>query len=84
MNTLNLPKDKLREIFKRNGVAFAAIFGSHAKGYATDKSDIDILIDYEKGKTPGLFGFIGLAHQLEDTLRKKVDLVTRNGLNKYI
>lgn len=84
MSLQNLPIDKIKQILIRNGVSFAAIFGSYAKDEATSKSDIDFLIEYEKNKTPGLFGFIGLAHELEDSLDKKVDLVTRNGLNKDI
>lgn len=84
MSLQNLSLDKIKQILISNGVSFAAVFGSYAKGVDTPKSDVDILIEYEKNKAPGLFGFIGLAHELEDLLDKKVDLVTKNGLNKDI
>jgi predicted nucleotidyltransferase len=51
-------------------------------GNMTEKSDIDILVDYPRGK--GLFGFIGLQERLEKALGKKVDLVTFKGLHPLL
>jgi hypothetical protein len=84
MSLQNLPVDKIKKVLIENGVSFAAIFGSHAKGTATPQSDVDILIEYKKDAAPGLFKFIGLAQHLEDILGKKVDLVTKDALNKYV
>lgn len=54
-----------------------ALFGSYARNEATEKSDIDILVEFEK---PVGFEFIDLAIELEEILHKKVDLVSKKGL----
>lgn len=73
MATQNI-KRKIIPILKRQGVTKAAFFGSVARGEAKKKSDIDILVKLEKGKS--LFDFVGLKIELEEKLGKKVDLVT--------
>lgn len=60
-------------ILKKYGVTKAALFGSVVRGEATEKSDIDMLVELPK-KT-SLFDFIDIQLALEDTLGKKVDLV---------
>ena len=60
-------------ILKRNGVVKAGIFGSVARGEAQKNSDIDILVEIKKSIS--LFDFIGIKLELEDTLKRKVDLV---------
>ncbi len=54
-----------------------AVFGSYARGEATDSSDIDIMVEFTKA--PGI-EFIDLAGELEKLLNHKVDLVSRNGI----
>lgn len=70
--------------FAENKVQFAAVFGSHAKGDAKPESDLDILIKYQPESHQSFFDFVGLAQDLEDITKKKVDLVTINGLNRHI
>ncbi|BAQ61518.1 hypothetical protein GM3708_1924 [Geminocystis sp. NIES-3708] len=55
------------------------VFGSVARGEADEKSDIDFLIDYDINKIIPWFP-VGLIHDLQDFLGKKVDVVTANGL----
>lgn len=69
-------------ILKKNGVVRAGIFGSYAKGEAKKRSDIDILIK-QKGKK-GLLDLIHLQFQLEDKLRRKVDLLDYRAIHPYI
>lgn len=73
--------DKIISILLKYGVKKAALFGSYARGEHDEKSDIDILID-----PPPQMGltFIDLQHNLEDILHKKVDLVSYNGISKYL
>lgn len=62
----------------RFGVKELAVFGSVARGEATDASDLDLLVDFVG---PATFdGFMGLKLFLEDTLGVRVDLVTRAAL----
>lgn len=75
-------KDKILPILKQAGVKRSSLFGSYVRGDAKKGSDIDILVEVPKGT--GLFAFIGLQHKLEDTLHKKVDLVTYNSLHPLL
>lgn len=74
-------KNKIVEILKKNKIKRAGIFGSYARGEENEKSDIDILI--QPTKKIG-FGFVGVQIQLEDKLKKKVDLLTYKSLNPLI
>ncbi|MDR0764049.1 MAG: nucleotidyltransferase family protein [Synergistaceae bacterium] len=51
----------------------AYYFGSYAKGTQTDDSDLDLLVEFEPAAT--LLTLAGLIGDLEDTLRKEVDVV---------
>jgi uncharacterized protein len=74
-------KAKIREILIRNKVKKAGIFGSYARGDYKKGSDIDILIEPSSGMG---FGFAGLEIQLSNKLKKKVDLVSYNGISPYL
>jgi predicted nucleotidyltransferase len=75
-------KKKIVPVLKEAGVTRAALFGSVARGEATETSDVDILFD--PPQRMGLFQYSGLALRLEDTLGKKVDLVTYNSLKPIL
>jgi len=70
------------EIELRFGVSSLAVFGSVARGEEGAKSDVDILVTYERA--PGIFGFLELREYLEGILRCKVDLATKNALRKQM
>ena len=66
-------KKMIVPILIRHQIKRAGIFGSVAKGKATSKSDIDILV--ELGSKISLLDFVGIKYELEDLLGRKVDLV---------
>lgn len=68
------------DILSRYPVARAALFGSAAKGDLRESSDIDMLVEFLPG-TRGL-DFFGLKVDLEEALRRPVDLITFRALNK--
>ena len=68
-------------VLKKYGVKKAALFGSYARGTADEKSDIDILIEPPEGMGMSI---VRLKRDLEDSLHKKVDLVSYNGISKYL
>jgi uncharacterized protein len=78
-NTLN----KIRKFFEDKPVIRAYVFGSHARNEETEKSDIDILVELDYSKRVGM-EFIIMQIELEDLLKKKVDLVSAKGISKYI
>lgn len=82
--TLNKPKiESIKDYFKTRPVLKAYLFGSYVKGIADSKSDIDILVDLDYSQKIGL-QFIQMKLDLEKLLNNEVDLVSSNGLSKYI
>jgi len=59
------------------------LFGSILRDDCNAASDIDILVEFEPGHTPG-FDFIGIQDELTALLGRTVDLGTPAGLSKYI
>ncbi len=66
-------KTQVVPILRRHRIAKAGMFGSVVTGNDDDQSDIDIHV--QLGSKMGLSEFVGIKHELEDVLRKKVDLV---------
>ncbi len=72
-------KKDILPIFKKYQVKKASIFGSFARGEDNLKSDIDFLIEFERGKT--LLDLISLEESLTKKLKRKVDVITYNSIN---
>ena len=72
-------KQQITPVLKRNNVVRSSLFGSFARGEATEESDFDVLVELPRGKS--LFDFVGLKLELEKTLNKKVDLLTYASLS---
>lgn len=64
------------------GVSKIALFGSYAREEQTNKSDVDLLVDFQK--PIGFFKFIELEDYLAEKLGSKVDLVTEDALKPMI
>ena len=73
---------KLIEICRQNDVARIGIFGSVARGEATDQSDIDLLVYFSKRKS--LLALVVLERQLSTALGRKVDLLTEAAISPYL
>ncbi|MGH4000183.1 MAG: nucleotidyltransferase family protein, partial [Pseudonocardiaceae bacterium] len=48
-----------------------------------DNSDVDILVKFEPGHTPGLFALATMERELEEPLARTVDLRTYHDLSRY-
>ncbi|PIQ68172.1 MAG: hypothetical protein COV91_05600 [Candidatus Taylorbacteria bacterium CG11_big_fil_rev_8_21_14_0_20_46_11] len=75
-------QQKIAPILRKYGIRNAAVFGSVSRGTNRPQSDIDLLV--KLGKPMGMFAYMRLLRELETALGIKVDLVTENGLNKFI
>jgi hypothetical protein len=75
-------REKALEILQKNGIKRAAFFGSIVRGEMTDESDIDILIEFEGRKS--LLDLAGLKLDLEDALKRRVDLLTYRSLHPML
>jgi len=69
---------------KKFGVQKVGLFGSYVRGEEKENSDIDILIEFENGKST-FDNFMNLCFYLDDLFTgTKVEVVTTGGLSKYI
>lgn len=73
---LDIDHTRLVDVCRRYHVATLELFGSRAKGTARADSDVDLLVTFLEGKTPGL-AFVALAEELESLFGREVDLLTR-------
>ncbi len=79
---LPIPKERIAEYCQRNHIRRLALFGSVLREDFTPQSDVDVLVEFEPGHTPG-FGFITLQDELSGMLGRRVDLNTPDCLSKY-
>lgn len=71
-------RDEINRIVEKNKGRHVRVFGSTANGNATDSSDVDLLVQFNKEAT--LFDLIEVKLELEELLHIKVDVVSENGL----
>lgn len=83
MSLDNAKIEAIKNYFKTRPILKAYLFGSYVWGVANNNSDIDILVDLDYSQKIGL-QFIQMKLDLEKLLNIEVDLVTSNGLSKYI
>lgn len=77
-----LDVDKIKQYFSAQPVSKAWIFGSCARGEATQDSDVDILVELDNGV--GLFKYASIVSDLEHLLNKTVDLVSESALFPWV
>jgi len=79
-----IPPKKIEEFCKRNHIRKLSLFGSVIHGNFGPDSDIDVLVEFEPGHTPGL-ALIRMQDELSAILGgRSVDLVTLKFLNHRI
>lgn len=75
-------KKSVLPILKEAGIKRSALFGSFVRGEASERSDIDMLVDLPRGKT--LFDLADLENKLEEALGREVDVLTYNSLHPLL
>ena len=75
-------RDEILRLAAKYGAHDVRVFGSVARGEADEDSDIDFLVNFEKGR--GLFDHGGLLMELQELLGRKVDVATESGLKPRI
>lgn len=81
---IKIQKQKLIAYCKKNHIKKLAFFGSFIRDDFRSDSDIDILVEFEIGQTPGFFDIIRMEEQLSHFFHgKEVDLRTPNDLSRY-
>lgn len=82
MPTFSFDTNKIIEICRKNDVAKIGVFGSMARGEATETSDIDLLVYFSKRKS--LLALVTLQRQISTSLGREVDLLTEAALSPYL
>lgn len=72
----------LATICHQHDVIKLSLFGSTARGQATEQSDIDLLVQFSKKKS--LLALVDLEQTLSAAMGRTVDLVTEHTLSPYI
>lgn len=75
-------RDEILRLAGARGAHNVRVFGSAARGDAGDDSDVDFLVDMEKGRS--LFDLGGLVVDLQGLLGRAVDVITEKGLRERI
>jgi len=82
LQELRKRREEILHVADRYGARHVRIFGSVARGEADEKSDIDFLVDLERGRS--LLDLGGLLMDLQSLLGRRVDVVTERGLRQRI
>ena len=76
--------DSIAEFCKKNGIKRFSLFGSALREDFGDSSDIDVLVEFLPGRTPGLFGIARMERQLSEMMGgRRIDLRTPEDLSVY-
>lgn len=78
-----ISEDELKKICNKYHIKKLALFGSALRNELRPDSDIDILVEFEEGQTPGFITFCGIENELSDRVGRKVDLRTAKDLSRY-
>jgi uncharacterized protein len=80
---ISIPKKQIAEFCRKHHIRKLALFGSVLRDDFGPNSDVDVLVEFEPDKTPGL-AFFAMQDELSELLRRAVDLNTPAWLGKYI
>ena len=78
---LDVDAEQLAALCRRYHVVTLELFGSRAQGTARPDSDVDLLVTFAEGRTPG-FAFITLCDELEACFQRPVDVLTRESVER--
>jgi hypothetical protein len=79
---IELPMEQIAELCRQHHVRRLALFGSILTDEFRPDSDLDMLVEFEPGKTPGL-EFFGIQRELSALAGRQVDLNTAQDLSRY-
>ena len=78
-----ITEKELDKFCKKHKIKSLSLFGSAVRNELKPESDIDILIEFEPGNTPGLIGFMSIQQELTDRIGRQVDLRTLYDLSDH-
>jgi predicted nucleotidyltransferase len=79
---ISIPADAIAAFCRKHHILRLALFGSVLRSDFSPESDVDVLVEFEPGKTPG-WEFFDMQAELSDVLGRRVDLSTPGFLSRY-
>jgi uncharacterized protein len=79
---INLPFDQIQQFCQRHSIRKLSLFGSVLRDDFTRESDVDVLVEFELGKTPGL-AIVTMQDELSNLIDRQIDLRTLADLSRY-
>jgi len=83
-SNLNIPQKELAEFCKKHHIKKLSLFGSVLRDDFRADSDIDLIVEFEAGHTPGFFTIYDMENELSGLFAgRKIDLRTSDDLSRY-
>jgi uncharacterized protein len=83
-SALNIDDGRIAEFCRRHNIRRLAVFGSALRDDFGPESDVDLLVEFEPGATPGMIRLAGMERELEHLVGgREVELRTINDLSRY-
>ena len=76
-------RQRIAEFCRRHSIRRLSFFGSVLRDDFRTDSDIDVLVEFEPGRVPGLIRLAGMEIELSALLGRKADLRTAGDLSRY-
>jgi len=83
MARIKIPQHAISEFCRKHRICKLSLFGSVLRDDFGPESDIDVLVEFEHGSTPGLITLASLEIELSTILGRRVDLRTPGDLSRY-
>ncbi len=77
---IDIPREKVAEFCKKWEIAEFAFFGSVLRKDFCPDSDIDVLVTFNENAKHTLFDLVNMENELKDIFGRKVDIVSRRGI----
>ena len=83
-SNVTIAREKIADFCRRHYIRRLSVFGSALRDDFRPDSDIDVLVEFIPGHTPGFFGLFDMEEELSAIFAgRKVDLRTPNDLSRY-
>ncbi|MBI5971223.1 MAG: nucleotidyltransferase family protein [Deltaproteobacteria bacterium] len=80
---ITLPHGEIAGFCRRNHIRKLSLFGSVLREDFRPDSDVDVLVEFEEGRVPGLLRLAGMKNELSKIVGREVDLRTPQDLSRY-
>ena len=80
---VEMPREAIAAFCARNHIRKLSLFGSILTPRFREESDIDMLVEFEPERGPGMLGLVRMERELSEMVGRKVDLRTPRDLSRY-